>query len=103
MNVRELLADDQLKAKAKVETLGRMLLDETLRLDEVLDSARSVSGPQKGTCVEAIELATRSRPELASPECLRFMSDSLLDKAPRVQWESAKVIANVAHLYPKKL
>jgi hypothetical protein len=36
-------------------------------------------------------------------DCLTFVSDSLSDKAPRVQWESAKVIANIAHRYPKKL
>jgi hypothetical protein len=26
-----------------------------------------------------------------------------LDKAPRVKWESAKVIGNIAYLYPDKL
>jgi HEAT repeat protein len=27
----------------------------------------------------------------------------LTEKAPRVKWESAKVIGNIAHLYPDKL
>jgi HEAT repeat protein len=53
--------------------------------------------------VEAIEFATKAKPEIATPECLKFVTETLLDKAPRVKWESARVIGNIAHLYPAKL
>ena len=50
-----------------------------------------------------LEFATKSDPKLASLDCLKLVAEMLLDKAPRVRWESAKVIANIAHLYPNKL
>jgi HEAT repeat protein len=103
MDIASVLADKQTKAKSKVELLSRMLLDEKLDLADLIRVAKGSKGSQKGTCIEAIQFATKVKPEIATLECLTFASDSLLDKAPRVQWESAKVIAEIAHLYPKKL
>src|SRR3954469_5496250 len=98
-----ILADKQTKPKSKVELLSRMLLEEKLDLADLIKVAKGSKGSQKGTCVEAIQFATKAKPEIATQDCLTFASDSLLDKAPRVQWESAKIIAEIAHLYPKKL
>jgi hypothetical protein len=103
MNIHAVLADKQAKVKAKVETLSKMLLDGDVDLADMIEAARALTGSDKGTCIEAIEFATKARPEIASLECLKFVSDSLLDKAPRVKWESAKVIGNIAHVYPDKL
>jgi len=101
--LHELLADKQLKAKSKVEAISKMLLDGNVSVVDVIKTADSSAGSDKGTCIEAIEFATKVRPELASLECLKFLSETLLDKAPRVKWESAKAIGNIAHLYPDKL
>jgi hypothetical protein len=35
--------------------------------------------------------------------CLNFVTETLSHEAPRVKWESAKVIGNIAHLYPARL
>ena len=59
--------------------------------------------PAKATCIEAMEFATKVNPGIATVECLEFMIASLTAKAPRVKWESAKVIANIAHMFPDKL
>lgn len=40
---------------------------------------------------------------MANEKVLLFVTDTLLEKAPRVKWESAKVIGNIAHLFPAKL
>jgi HEAT repeat protein len=40
---------------------------------------------------------------LCTPDCFNFAIFSLTDKAPRVKWESARVIANTAHLFPDEL
>ncbi|GDX53125.1 hypothetical protein LBMAG27_21720 [Bacteroidota bacterium] len=32
-----------------------------------------------------------------------FVSKALAEKAPRIKWESAKVIGNIAHQFPAKL
>jgi HEAT repeat protein len=35
--------------------------------------------------------------------CFQFVTQALIAKAPRVKWESARVIGNTAHLFPDKL
>ena len=97
------LTDKQVKAKFKVETISKLLLDGKLSVVDLIKLAKVSKDSEKGTCIEAIEFATRAKPEIASPECLKFVAETLLDKAPRVKWESAKVIGNIAHLYPNKL
>ena len=80
-----------------------MLLGEEVSVADVIKTAKTSKASDKGTCIEAIEFATKAKPELASLECLKFVTGTLLDNAPRVRWESAKVIGNIAHLYPTKL
>jgi len=103
MDIQAVLINKQLKAKAKVEIISKMLLDEKASLVDVIKVAKASEGSNKGTCIEAIQFATKVRPALASPECLKFVTETLLDKAPRVRWESAKVIGNIARLYPNRL
>jgi hypothetical protein len=103
MDLLLLLTDKQLKSKARAEAISRMLLDGKVSVAEVMNAAKAATGSQRGTCIEAIEFATKSKPELATLDCLKFVTETLLDKAPRVRWESAKVIANIAHLYSDKL
>jgi hypothetical protein len=104
MDIYAVLADKQLKTKSKVEELSKMLLNEKLRLGDLIQASKdSKKDSDKGTCIEAIEFATKAKPELASLDCLKFITETLLDKAPRVKWESARVIGNIAHLYPSKL
>ncbi|MEQ1603543.1 MAG: hypothetical protein ABL999_01590 [Pyrinomonadaceae bacterium] len=103
MNIETVLADKQIRAKAKVEAISKMLLDEEVTLVDVMKAAKVSKDSDKGTCIEAIQFATKAKPELASLDCLKFVTETLLEKAPRVKWESAKVIATIAHLYPDKL
>jgi hypothetical protein len=103
MEVQAVLANKDLRAKAKAEAICRLLLGGDVSFEAVIDSAKAAKGSERATCIEAIEFATKSDPQAASLDCLDFVTDSLLDKAPRVKWESARVIANIAHLYPDKL
>lgn len=99
----ELLNDKSKKSKEKTELLSQMILSNPKILGELIDFASSAKDPAKATCIEAIEFATKGNPEIASLACLDFVSKSLKEKAPRVKWESAKVIGNIAHLYPDDL
>ena len=72
-------------------------------MDELIDFAKNAKDPIKATCIEAIEFATKSKPEIVTISCIAFVSKALKEKAPRVKWESAKVIGNVAHLNSDKL
>lgn len=103
MDISAVLSDKQLKTKAKVEAISTMLLEESISVADVMKLAKVSRDSEKGTCIEAIEFATRARSELASLDCLRFVTEALFERAPRVKWESAKVIGNIAHLYPGKL
>jgi hypothetical protein len=101
--VDSILSDRLTKAKAKVEALSKMLLEKIISVSDLIAVARTSKDSDKGTCIEAIEFATKVSPELASLDCLNFVTEALLEKAPRVKWESAKVIGNIAYLYPAKL
>ena len=103
MDFQTLLNDKTLKPTQKTELLYKWLTDHPDRISELLDFAKSAKDPIKATCIEAIEFATKANPGIAASECLVFVSKTLTEKAPRVKWESAKVIGNIAHLFPNDL
>ena len=98
-----MLNKKEVTSKEKTETISQMLLNGKIIIGELIEFAQTCKDPAKATCIEAIEFATKAKPEIASLACLHFVSKTLAEKAPRVKWESAKVIGNIAHLYPAKL
>ena len=103
MEFQELLNDKNLKPKEKTESLSKWIISNQGQLNDLIDFAKKSKEPVKATCIEAIEFVTKSIPEIASLNCLDFVSKALTEKAPRVKWESARVIGNIAHLYPENL
>ena len=103
MKFEEIFSDKTLKQKAKVEQLAKLIIDEKLGLDKLIAFAEKSGDTEKATCIEALEFATRQKPEIADEKCLKYVSKKLADEAPRVKWESAKVVGNIAHLFPTKL
>jgi len=103
MDFQELLNDKNIKPKEKTETLSQWILNNPTIMNDLIDFAKTSKDPVKATCIEAIEFATKSKPETASSACLYFVTKTLTEKAPRVKWESAKVVGNIAHLYPEQL
>jgi HEAT repeat protein len=103
MNIAELLNDKTIKAKEKVETISKWLLDGSLPTDELLVFAEKAKDPEKATCIEAIEFATRQNAKIADESVFAYVTKTLTENAPRVKWESAKVVGNIAHLFPTKL
>lgn len=103
MDIKTILSDKQLKAKAKTEIISQLLLENKLSINDLIEVAKTTKGSDMANCVEAIEFATKVKPEIATLTCLDFVSSTLTDKAPRVKWESAKVIGNIAHLFPNNL
>jgi HEAT repeat protein len=103
MDLQELLNDKSIKPKEKTASLSKWLLDNPLNIDVIIEFSKTSKDTVKASCIESIEYATKSNPELASLACLEFVSKSLTEKAPRLKWESARVIGNIAHLYPDKL
>jgi HEAT repeat protein len=103
VNIAELLNDKTIKAKEKVETISKWLLDGSLPTDELLFFAETAKDPEKATCIEAIEFATRQNAKIADESVFAYVTETLTENAPRVKWESAKVVGNIAHLFPTKL
>ena len=103
MEITAILNDKLTKPKEKTEALSTMLLENRLGVSELLAFARTAKDPVKATCLEALEIATKIRAGIAGPDCLEFASMALQEKAPRLKWEAAKVIGNIAHLFPENL
>jgi len=102
-NINEILSNKAIKPKDKTVALSELLLDNSIKTSELIEFAKTAKDSPKATCIEVLEFATQIKPEIATLECLEFVSDALTSKAPRVKWESAKVIGNIAHLFPDEL
>jgi len=103
ITITELLNDKTKKIKVKTETISKWLLDGSMPVDELIAFAEKAKDAEKATCIEAIEYATKQNVKIADEKVLAFVTKMLTDKAPRVKWESARVIGNIAHLFPTKL
>lgn len=103
MTIEELLKDKTKKIKAKTETISKWLTDSSLSTDELIAFAGKSNDTEKATCIEALEYATKLKPKIGDENVLAFITEMLTEKAPRIKWESAKVIGNIAQNFPEKL
>lgn len=103
MTLEELLKDKTLKQKDKPALIAQKLQDGSLSVKTILEQAAGAKATEKAHCIEALEYATREAGLAADEDILLFATRSLTDKEPRVKWESAKVIGNIAHLFPARL
>lgn len=103
LNIEQLFQDKTIKAKGKVATIGSWLMDRTLPLDELIAYAEKQKTVDKATCIEAIEFATKKLPTIANEALFDYVTKTLKDAEPRVKWESAKVIGNIAKHFPDAL
>ena len=58
---------------------------------------------EKATCIESLEFASRKMSGIINEKCFQFVVKNLVEKAPRIKWESAKVIGNTVHLFKNQL
>jgi hypothetical protein len=103
MNIKELLDNKEIKPKDKTEELSRRIVAKDISISDLIAFAEKSKDPVKATCIEALEFATRQEPSLASEQILNFVTKTLTEKAPRIKWESAKVVGNIAQNFPGKL
>jgi HEAT repeat protein len=103
MTIAHVFQDKTIKAKGKVSTIGEWLLKGELPMDELTAYAEKQKASDKATCIEAVEYATKKLPSVANEDLLRYVTNALKDDEPRVKWESAKVIGNIAKNFPSQL
>lgn len=99
----ELFSDKSIKPKEKTEQLSDAILIEKISVDDIIAFAEKSKDPVKATCIEALEFASKKNPAVITKTAFEFVTESLCAKAPRVKWESAKVIANSAAQFQKNL
>ena len=102
MDIALLLNDRSVKPKEKTKMLSSRILDGKITVDELMQFAKTAKDSQKATCIESLEFATKQKPTVLGEEGFRFVTSALTAKAPRIKWESAKVIGNTAHLFSDK-
>lgn len=103
MTLEQIFEDKTIKAKAKVATIGEWLMNNELPIEELLVFAEKQKSTQKAICIESIEYATKKTPQLVTEECLNYVTSALKDEEAKVKWESARVIGNIASLFPNRL
>ena len=103
MLIDEVFNNKEMKTKEKTKLLSNAVIENEITIDMIMDYSKEAKIPIKGTCMEVLEAATSGNPEIASEKLLEFAERNLLEKAPRIKWESAKVIGNIAHLFPEQL
>ncbi len=103
MTLEEIFNDKSTKPKETIEILCKWVLDGTLPVDELMAFAEKGKDPVKGSCIEALEFATKQNLSIANEEMLSFVTKTLTEKAPRIKWESAKVVGNIAQSFPAQL
>ncbi len=103
MPYQSILASKALKAKQKTAELSSWLSQKPEQLHEFIAFAKTAKDPIKATCIETIEYVSKTNPQIVDKKCLDFVTSCLTEKAPRVKWESARVIGNAAHIHPKHL
>lgn len=103
MTIEQVFQDKTIKAKGKVSTIGEWLVNNEMPIEELLAYAEKQKATDKATCIEAVEYATKKVPTIADESLLEYVTKALKDEEPRVKWESAKVIGNIAKLFPTQL
>lgn len=103
MMLEDLLFDKSIKAKAKVSQIGEWLIKGELLMEELMAFTETQTSINKATCIEALEYATKKKPEIANEMLLDFVTATLKEEEPRIKWESARVIANIVKMFPSQL
>ncbi len=99
MTTLEILSDKTLKGKEKTNIIAEQLLTQVVLCKDIMGIIGFSKDTFKAICLEALEIATKTKPELIHMECIEVLDQCLISKSPRVKWESARVIGNCAAFF----
>jgi len=103
MNIDFILNDKSKKPKERISKLAEAIINRSINIDELIEFALNSKDPIKASCIEALEYVSKKHPELINRRAFDFAINSLQEKAPRIKWESAKVIGNTVSLFANDL
>lgn len=101
MTISELFADKTLKPKEKTEKLCQHLDAGDIKVSDLMAYADKAKDAEKATCIESLEYMTKKDAATIDLKVLEWVVTQLGAKAPRIKWESARVIGNTIALHPK--
>ena len=102
-SITEILKDKTIRAKGKVSSISQLVIDSKVSIQQLIGSAIIENDTNKANIIEALEFVSKIKTDIINKQGFEFAIESLKSDAPRVKWESARVIANTAHLFPKLL
>ena len=94
--IAEILADKTSNSKEKTTSISAHLISGEITESDILQFCDKAKDALKATCIESLEHATKENPNLLTKKGFEFVIQQLSSKAPRVKWESARVIGNTA-------
>lgn len=98
-----ILKNKNLKAKEQVLVLAENILLTKISINDVVSYALNAKDAEKANCVEALEFVTKQQPNCLTEDAFNFIVDSLNHKAPRIKWESAKIIGNTISYHQNQI
>ncbi len=99
----EMFGDKSLKPKQKSAQLVVAIVDRQLTFAQIAAYAQSARLPEQATLMEALVQAVQQKPALADESWLDFAIAGLCNpKAPRLQWEAATLISELAKQCPQQ-
>lgn len=101
-SITELL-DSKLTAKKKAKAIADALLSETLKPSDLAEASPKLPDVELAIVMESLEGATRKEPGLVNDKLFALLVECLAHASPRVQWEAARTISNVAKRHSEHL
>ncbi len=102
MSLLNLIRSSDQQPKSLAESISLALLQDPHLLDELAVSLEEGDKVEKGILMEAVEFATKTTPSLVNSQ-IDLIARYLDDPAPKVKWEAARIMANVASIFPIKI
>jgi hypothetical protein len=99
MSALESIIRSDKKPKEKVTLLAEKVKENKGLITELVKCFTSGSATVKGHCMEALQHVSLERPDIVLPH-IDFIIDQLQIAMPRVKWEAARTIHNLAQKYP---
>lgn len=101
-NITEILGS-KLTAKKKAKALAGELSKGTIKTSAYVKVMPALADAELAIVLESLEGPTRKKPELVDSRLFPLLVQCLAHAAPRVRWEAARTIANVAGQHTKRL
>jgi len=102
MSLLSFIRSSDQQPKSLAESISLALLQDPHLLNELAESMAQGDRVEKGILMEAVEFATKTTPSLVN-SATDLIARYLDDAAPKVRWEAARIIANVAGVFPTKV